>query len=65
MMEQPEKGERWVNVAGQTLIITGNVRGMVFFEIPDLASWGGMKLPHFMKIHEKKRPVEHANGGRI
>jgi hypothetical protein len=64
-MEQPKKGERWMNAAGETLRITGNVKGMVFFEIPATASWGGMKLAHFMKNHEKKRPLEHAHGGRF
>lgn len=54
-----------MNAAGQTLRITGNVKGMVFFEIHATASWGGMKLHHFLKNHEKKRPLEHANGGRF
>lgn len=64
-MEPPKKGERWVNAAGETLHITGNVGGMVFFEIPATASWGSMKLAYFMKNHEKKRPLEHATGGRF
>ena len=62
-MERPRKGVRWVNAAGETLRITGQVKDMVFFENPAQSSWGGMKLAHFMKNHEKKRPVEHAGGG--